>query len=323
MKIIQHNKIIIIGSGPAGCTAAIYAARANLNPMLITGIQQGGQLINTNEIENWPGNYRKITGPNLMKNMLNHVKKFINKDNIIHDHIDSVDLKNKPFQLIGEIKQYTCDALIIASGSSPKYLGIPSEELFKGKGISTCATCDGFFYLKKRVAIIGGGNSAISEALYLSNIASEIHVIHRRNEFKGEKILIQRIQEKSKNKNIIFHFEHTLDKILGDENIGVTSINIKSNKDGKIRTILVDGIFIAIGHIPNTQIFQGQLKLKNGYIRVYSGTKGNSTQTSISGVFAAGDVMDHIYRQAITSAGTGCMAAIDAEKYLEKIYDKS
>ncbi|MFP3013545.1 MAG: thioredoxin-disulfide reductase [Arsenophonus sp. NC-QC1-MAG3] len=318
MNTTNHSKVIILGSGPAGYTAAIYAARANLNPVLITGIQQGGQLTTTTEVENWPGDHSELMGPALMERMLQHSKKFIAEENIINDHIHQVDLKQRPFQLTGNNGIYSCNALIIATGASARYLGLPSEEAFKGHGISTCATCDGFFYRKQKVAVVGGGNTAIEEALYLSNIASEVHVIHRREIFRAEKILIQRMMKKVKTGNIVLHTNFTLDEVLGD-NSGVTRINLRSTQNNNLEILFVTGVFIAIGHTPNTSIFTDQLVLKNGYIQVQSGTKGNATQTSVEGVFAAGDVMDHVYRQAITSAGTGCMAAIDTERYLEAL----
>ncbi|MGP1945672.1 MAG: thioredoxin-disulfide reductase [Arsenophonus sp. ER-QC15-MAG3] len=316
MSKINNSKIIILGSGPAGHTATIYAARANLNPILITGFQPGGQLTTTNEIENWPGDHIKLMGAVLMERMLQHTKKFTTEENIINDQIYTVDLHKRPFQLIGDNGIYRCDALIIATGASARYLGLPSEELFKGRGVSTCATCDGFFYRKKKVAVIGGGNTAIEEALYLSNIASEVHIIHRREIFRAEKILIQRMMKKVKTGNIILHTNFILNEVLGD-NSGVTKINLHSSKNNNTESLSVAGVFIAIGHTPNTSIFTDQLVLKNGYIQVKFGTKGNATETSVKGVFAAGDVIDHVYRQAITSAGTGCMAAIDAERYLE------
>ncbi|MGP1958246.1 MAG: thioredoxin-disulfide reductase [Arsenophonus sp.] len=318
MRKINNSKIIILGSGPAGHTATIYAARANLNPILITGFQPGGQLTTTNEIENWPGDHIELMGTVLMERMLQHTKKFITEENIINDQIYTVDLHKRPFQLIGDNGIYSCDALIIATGASARYLGLPSEELFKGRGVSTCATCDGFFYRKKKVAVIGGGNTAIEEALYLSNIASEVHIIHRREIFRAEKILIQRMMKKVKTGNIILHTNFILNEVLGDNN-GVTKINLRSSKNNNTESLSVAGVFIAIGHTPNTSIFTDQLVLKNGYIQVKFGTKGNATETSVKGVFAAGDVIDHVYRQAITSAGTGCMAAIDAERYLEAI----
>ena len=309
-----HHKLIIIGSGPAGYTAAIYAARANLNPVVITGIEQGGQLMTTTEVENWPGDPDDMQGPDLMARMLKHAEKFDTQ--MVHDYINEVDLKQKPFILKGDSATYSCDALIIATGASAKYLGLESEEAFKGKGVSACATCDGFFYRDKEVAVIGGGNTAVEEALYLSNIASKVYLVHRRDELRSEKILIDRINEKAKNGNIEFVWNNNLDEVLGD-NMGVTGINVKDKNTGEIRKIDVHGVFIAIGHSPNTKIFEGQLEMNHGYLKVQTGQSGNATQTSIEGVYAAGDVSDHIYRQAITSAGTGCMAALDAERYLD------
>lgn len=321
MDTSNHSRIIILGSGPAGYTSAIYAARANLNPVLITGVQIGGQLTTTTEIENWPGDYTKVMGSVLMERMLQHTKKFIEEENIINDHIYTADLRKHPFQLTGDNRIYSCDALIIATGASARYLGLPSEEAFKGRGVSVCATCDGFFYRKQKVAVVGGGNTAIEEAIYLSNIASEVHIIHRRETFRAEKILIQRMMEKVKTGNIVLHTNFILDEVLGD-NDGVTGIILRSKENDNIKVLSVTGLFIAIGHTPNTSIFIDQLVLENGYIQVQSGTKGNATQTSVEGVFAAGDVMDNVYRQAITSAATGCMAAIDAERYLEALYQK-
>ncbi|MGP1931216.1 MAG: thioredoxin-disulfide reductase [Arsenophonus sp. ET-YP4-MAG3] len=317
MNKINHSKIIILGSGPAGCTATIYSARANLNPILITGLQPGGQLTTTNEVENWPGDHTKLIGSILMERMLQHIKKFTPKENIINDHIYEVNLHQRPFKLTGDKGVYNCDALIIATGASARYLGLSSENFFKGRGVSTCAICDGLFYRKQKIAVVGGGNTAIEEALYMSNIASEVHLIHRRETFSAEKILIQRMIKKVKTGNITLHINFIVDEILGDNN-GVTKINLRSIKNNKIMALSVTGIFIAIGYTPNTNIFINQLVLKNGYIQVnFNGSKNNVTQTSVEGVFAAGDVMDHVYRQAITSAGTGCMAAIDAEHYLE------
>ncbi|HGJ5872900.1 MAG TPA: thioredoxin-disulfide reductase [Arsenophonus apicola] len=321
MKTNNHSKVIILGSGPAGYTAAIYAARANLNPVLITGMQPGGQLTTTTEVENWPGDHTELMGPVLMERMLQHTKKFTAQENIINDHIYAVDLQQRPFKLTGDNGIYSCDALIIATGASARYLGLPSEEAFKGRGVSACATCDGFFYRNQKVAVVGGGNTAIEEALYLSNIAAEVHVIHRRDTFRAEKILIQRMMEKVKTGNIVLHTNFTLDEVLGD-NSGVTGINLRSTENDNLKILAVTGVFIAIGHTPNTSIFADQLVLENGYIQVQSGTKGNATQTSVEGVFAAGDVMDYVYRQAITSAGTGCMAALDAERYLDALYRK-
>lgn len=317
MKKINHKKIIIIGSGPAGCTAAIYAARENLNPILITGIELGGQLTTTQKIENWPGGINNLTGTKLMDNMMKHVENFIGKKNILIDHINKVNFKKKPFQLIGDNTIYECDALIIATGASSKYLNIESEEKFKGKGISVCATCDGFFYKNKKIAIVGGGNTAIEEAIYLSNIASEVHIIHRKNYFSAEKILIKRLEEKSKKKKITIHKNYLVRKILENNN-NLKGIQIKSIKKNKEKKILVEGVFIAIGRIPNTKIFSKYLKLDNGYIKVKCTKKDKQTQTSIPGIFAAGDIMDSKYRQAITAAATGCMAAIDAKEYLEQ-----
>ncbi|HCU0913253.1 TPA: thioredoxin-disulfide reductase [Proteus mirabilis] len=316
MSTIKHSKLIILGSGPAGYTAAVYAARANLEPVLITGVEKGGQLTTTTEVENWPGDPEGLTGPGLMDRMCQHAEKF--NTEIISDHINKVDLKNRPFRLFGDEQEYTCDALIIATGASARYIGLPSEEAFKGRGVSACATCDGFFYRNQKVAVVGGGNTAVEEALYLANIASEVHLIHRRDSFRSEKILIDRLMDKVKNGNIILHTDRTLDEVLGDD-MGVTKVRLKDTKSDKTEELEVMGVFIAIGHSPNTAIFEDQLALDNGYIKVQSGTQGNATQTSIEGVFAAGDVMDHIYRQAITSAGTGCMAALDAERYLDAL----
>jgi thioredoxin reductase (NADPH) len=292
----------------------VYAARANLNPVLLTGIQQGGQLTTTTEVENWPGDPEGLTGPDLMVRMQKHAEKFDTE--IIFDHINKTDLSKRPFTLIGDQGTYTCDALIISTGASAKYLGLESETAFMGKGVSACATCDGFFYRNQKVAVVGGGNTAVEEALYLSNIASEVHVIHRRESFRSEKILADRLMEKAKNGNVVLHLNKELDEVLGD-NMGVTGINIKDTQTSDISKVDVMGVFIAIGHSPNTSIFDGQLDMKDGYIKVKSGLDGNATQTSIEGVFAAGDVSDHVYRQAITSAGTGCMAALDAEKFLD------
>jgi thioredoxin reductase (NADPH) len=314
MSQTRHVPLLILGSGPAGYSAAVYAARANLNPVLLTGIQQGGQLTTTTEVENWPGDPEGLTGPDLMDRMQKHAEKFDTE--IIFDHINKTDLSKRPFTLIGDQGVYTCDALIISTGASAKYLGLPSETEFMGKGVSACATCDGFFYKNQKVAVVGGGNTAVEEALYLSNIASEVHVVHRRESFRSEKILADRLMEKAKNGNVVLHLNKELDEILGD-NMGVTGINITDTQTSDISKIDVMGVFIAIGHSPNTSIFDGQLEMKDGYIKVKSGLEGNATQTSVEGVFAAGDVSDHVYRQAITSAGTGCMAALDAEKFLD------
>ena len=314
MSEVRHVKLLILGSGPAGYSAAVYAARANLNPVLITGIQQGGQLTTTTEVENWPGDPEGLTGPDLMDRMQKHAEKFDTE--IIFDHINKTDLSKRPFTLTGDQGTYTCDSLIICTGASAKYLGMDSETAFMGKGVSACATCDGFFYRNQKVAVVGGGNTAVEEALYLSNIASEVHVIHRRDSFRSEKILADRLMEKAKNGNVTLHLDRQLDEVLGDE-MGVTGIRIKDTDSDATQNLDLMGVFIAIGHKPNTGIFEGELEMKDGYITVLSGTEGNATQTSVEGVFAAGDVSDHIYRQAITSAGTGCMAALDAEKFLD------
>jgi thioredoxin reductase (NADPH) len=314
MSEVRHVKLLILGSGPAGYSAAVYAARANLNPVLITGIQQGGQLTTTTEVENWPGDPEGLTGPDLMDRMQKHAEKFDTE--IIFDHINKTDLSKRPFTLTGDQATYTCDALIICTGASAKYLGMESETAFMGKGVSACATCDGFFYRNQKVAVVGGGNTAVEEALYLSNIASEVHVIHRRDSFRSEKILADRLMEKAKNGNVTLHLDRQLDEVLGDQ-MGVTGIRIKDTNSDATEDLDLMGVFIAIGHKPNTGIFEGELDMKDGYITVQSGTQGNATQTSVEGVFAAGDVSDHIYRQAITSAGTGCMAALDAEKFLD------
>lgn len=316
MATAKHCKLLILGSGPAGYTAAVYAARANMSPVIITGMQQGGQLTTTTEVDNWPGDVDGVQGPELMDRMLRHAERF--NTEVIYDHIHSTDLSKRPFTLTGDAGVYTCDALIIATGASAKYLGIPSEEAFKGKGVSACATCDGFFYRNKPVAVIGGGNSAVEEALYLSNIASEVVVIHRRDKFRSEKILADKLVEKSKSGNVKIEWNHYLDEVLGDDS-GVTGIRVKSTQDGSTKDIDVHGVFIAIGHTPNTDIFNGQLEMENGYLVVKSGIHGNATVTSIPGVFAAGDVMDSHYKQAITSAGSGCMAALDAEKFLDEL----
>ncbi|HFQ4959254.1 TPA: thioredoxin-disulfide reductase [Vibrio vulnificus] len=319
MSDMKHSKLLILGSGPAGYTAAVYAARANLNPVLITGMQQGGQLTTTTEVENWPGDPEGLTGPGLMDRMKEHAERF--ETEIIFDHINEVDFSTRPFVLNGDAASYSCDALIISTGASAKYLGLESEEAFKGRGVSACATCDGFFYRNQKVAVVGGGNTAVEEALYLSNIAAEVHLIHRRDSFRAEKILINRLMDKVQNGNIVLHTDRVLDEVLGDE-MGVTGVRLKDVKTGGTEELDVMGAFIAIGHSPNTQIFQGQLDMKDGYILVKSGLEGNATQTSVEGIFAAGDVMDHNYRQAITSAGTGCMAALDAERYLDSLNDK-
>ncbi|KIE19703.1 thioredoxin reductase [Vibrio sinaloensis] len=318
MSDVKHSKLLILGSGPAGYTAAVYAARANLNPVLVTGMQQGGQLTTTTEVENWPGDPEGLTGPGLMDRMKEHAERF--ETEILFDHINQVDFSQRPFRLKGDSGEYTCDALIISTGASAKYLGLESEEAFKGRGVSACATCDGFFYRNQKVAVVGGGNTAVEEALYLSNIASEVHLIHRRDSFRAEKILVKRLMDKVENGNIILHTDSTLEEVVGDD-MGVTGVRIKDTRSDAVEQIDVMGAFIAIGHQPNTAIFEGQLEMKDGYIIVQSGLEGNATQTSIPGIFAAGDVMDHNYRQAITSAGTGCMAALDAERYLDGLAD--
>lgn len=312
----KHCRLLILGSGPAGYTAAVYAARANLDPVMVTGMEQGGQLMTTTEVDNWPGDNAGVQGPDLMERMRQHAERF--DVETIFDHIREVDLSQRPFVLTGDNTTYTCDALIICTGASAMYLGLPSEEAFKGKGVSACATCDGFFYRNQKVAVIGGGNTAVEEALYLSNIADHVTVVHRRDKFRSEKILSDKLVEKSKSGNVTIEWDHVLDEVLGDDS-GVTGIRIKNVKDGSTKDVAVHGTFIAIGHKPNTEIFDGQLEMNNGYIKVKSGTEGDATATSVAGVYAAGDVMDHIYRQAITSAGTGCMAALDAERYLDAL----
>lgn len=314
MSEVQHHKLIILGSGPAGYTAAVYAARANLNPVLITGMQQGGQLTTTTEVENWPGDANDLTGPKLMDRMKEHAEKF--ETQIIFDHINNVDFSSKPYTLKGDSTSYTCDALIICTGASAQYLGLESEQAFMGKGVSACATCDGFFYRNQKVAVVGGGNTAVEEALYLSNIASEVHLVHRRETFRSEKILTKRLMDKVENGNIVLHLNKTLNEVVGDD-MGVTGVKLDCTQGGEQEEFDVMGLFIAIGHKPNTGIFDGQLEMKDGYIVINSGLHGNATATSVEGVFAAGDVCDHQYRQAITSAGTGCMAALDAERYLD------
>lgn len=314
MSDVSHHRLIILGSGPAGYTAAVYAARANLNPVLITGMQQGGQLTTTTEVDNWPGDVEGLQGPDLMVRMQQHAERFDTE--IIFDHIEETDLSKRPFTLKGT-NTYTCDALIIATGASAQYLGLESETAFQGRGVSACATCDGFFYRDQKVAVVGGGNTAVEEALYLSNLCSEVTLIHRRDKLRSEKILQDKLFEKEKNGNVRILWNHQLDEVLGNEQ-GVTGARIKSTEDGSTSELDIAGIFIAIGHKPNTQIFEGQLEMKDGYITINSGTQGNATQTSVEGVYAAGDVADHVYRQAITSAGSGCMAALDAEKFLDE-----
>jgi thioredoxin reductase (NADPH) len=315
MSTPKHARVLILGSGPAGYSAAVYAARANLNPVLITGVEQGGQLMTTTDVENWPGDPMGVQGPELMQRLLQHAERF--NTEIVFDHIHTTHLNEKPIRLEGDSGVYTCDALIIATGASAQYLGLPSEEHFMGKGVSACATCDGFFYRNQDVAVVGGGNTAVEEALYLSNIAKKVTVVHRRDKFRAEPILVDRLMAKVAEGKVDIQWHHTLDAVTGDDS-GVTGINIKS-AEGKITSIPLHGVFIAIGHKPNTNIFDGQLKMNNGYIVTQTGLEGMATATSVKGVFAAGDVQDHIYRQAITSAGTGCMAALDAQRYLESL----
>ena len=315
MSNTRHCRILILGSGPAGYTASLYAARANLAPVLISGLEPGGQLMTTTDVDNWPGDIEGLQGPDLMARMLSHVERFDTE--VINDHIHTAELSQKPFKLTGDNGVYTCDALIIATGAAAKYLGLPSEDAYKGRGVSACATCDGFFYRGANVAVIGGGNTAVEEALYLSNIAARVTVVHRHDKFRAEKILANRLIEKSRNGNVTIEWDHTLDEVLGDDG-GVNGIRIKHAQNDTIKKLDVKGVFIAIGHQPNTQIFEGQLDMKGGYIIVKSGLNGQATLTSVPGVFAAGDVADHVYRQAITSAGSGCMAALDAEAWLEE-----
>lgn len=316
MSDIKKHQLIILGSGPAGYTAAVYAARANLKPVVITGMQAGGQLTTTTDVDNWPGDVQGVQGPELMQRMQQHAERFDTE--VVFDHINKVDLQQRPFTLTGDMATYQCDALIIATGASAQYLGLASEQAFQGKGVSACATCDGFFYKGRKVAVIGGGNTAVEEALYLSNIADEVTLIHRRDSLRSEKILQDKLFERVKNGNIRIIWNHQLEEVLGDES-GVTGIRIRSREDDSSQTLDLAGVFIAIGHKPNTELFAGQLALNNGYVQIQSGLQGNATQTSIKGVFAAGDVCDHIYRQAITSAGFGCMAALDAERYLDDL----
>ncbi len=312
----RHIRLLILGSGPAGYTAAVYAARANLSPVLITGLQMGGQLTTTTEVDNWPGDVEGLQGPALMERMKAHAERFDTE--VIFDHIHTAKLDTRPYTLVGDAGTYTCDALIIATGASAKYLGLPSEQAMMGKGVSACATCDGFFYRGQKVAVIGGGNTAVEEALYLSNIAAEVTVVHRRDSFRAEKILVNRLLDKAENGNVRLELDATLDEVLGDQS-GVTGIRIRSTKDDSTKALELAGVFIAIGHQPNTQLFEGQLAMENGYIIVRGGLSGNATATSLPGVFAAGDVADHVYRQAITSAGSGCMAALDAERFLDDL----
>jgi thioredoxin reductase (NADPH) len=308
--------LLILGSGPAGYTAAVYAARANLNPVLVTGLQQGGQLTTTTEVDNWPGDQDGVMGPELMERMLKHAQRFDTE--IIFDHINKAELTERPFRLTGDSGVYTCDALIIATGASAQYLGLPSEEEFQGRGVSACATCDGFFYRNQKVAVVGGGSTAVEEALYLSNIAAEVVVVHRRDQFRAEKILSDQLIQKAESGNVTIEWDHVLEEVLGDQT-GVTGMRIKNVKTDATKDIDLQGVFIAIGHKPNTDLFEGQLDMEYGYLKVQGGSEGNATQTSVPGVFAAGDVQDHVYRQAITSAGTGCMAALDAERFLDAL----
>ncbi len=320
MSDLKHCRVLILGSGPAGYAAAVYAARANLNPVLVTGIEQGGQLMTTTDVDNWPGDVEGLQGPELMDRMLRHAQRF--NTEIVNDHINKADLSQRPFRLDGDYGSYTCDALIIATGATAMYLGLPSEEAYKGRGVSACATCDGFFYRDKPVAVIGGGNTAVEEALYLSNIASKVTVVHRRDELRAEKIMQDHLFEKERDGKVVIAWDHVLDEVLGDD-AGVTGVRLRNTKDeSKTQEIDVDGVFIAIGHKPNTSLFDGQLDMKNGYIIVKSGIAGDATAASVPGVFAAGDVADQVYRQAITSAGAGCMAALDAEKFIDALKDK-
>jgi thioredoxin reductase (NADPH) len=316
MSVVRHSRLLILGSGPAGYTAAVYAARANRKPLLITGLEQGGQLMTTTDVDNWPGDVEHLQGPALMERMRRHAERF-NTD-IVPDHINKVDLRQRPFRLVGDNGEYTCDALIIATGASAQYLGLPSEETFRGKGVSACATCDGFFYRGKAVAVVGGGNTAVEEALYLSNIASHVTLVHRRDKLRAERILQDRLFALASAGKASIVWNHTIDEILGDDS-GVTGARLRATHGSATRSINVDGVFIAVGHVPNTQLFDQQLEMRGGYIVVKGGLEGGATSTSVAGVFAAGDVADHVYRQAVTSAGTGCMAALDADKYLEKI----
>ncbi|MDP1900430.1 MAG: thioredoxin-disulfide reductase [Rubrivivax sp.] len=311
----SHARVLILGSGPAGYTAAIYAARANLEPVLITGIAQGGQLMTTTEVDNWPADVAGVQGPELMQRFLQHAERF--KTKLVFDHINEVDFSQRPFRLKGDSGTYTCDALVIATGASAQYLGLPSEQAFMGKGVSGCATCDGFFYRGDTVCVVGGGNTAVEEALYLANIAAKVHLIHRRDKFRAEPIMVDKLMERTREGKIELHLWHTLDEVLGDAS-GVTGVRLSSTQDGSRKDIAVKGCFIAIGHKPNTDIFKGQLEMKDGYIVTRAGLQGMATMTSVAGVFAAGDVQDHVYRQAITSAGTGCMAALDAQRFLEQ-----
>jgi thioredoxin reductase (NADPH) len=314
MSEMQHRRLLILGSGPAGYTAAIYAARANLAPAVVTGMQQGGQLTITTDVDNWPGDVEGLQGPDLMDRMLRHAERFDTE--MIFDHIHTADLSRRPFVLEGDSGKYSCDALIISTGASARYLGLPSEEAFMGRGVSACATCDGFFYRGKKVAVVGGGNTAVEEALYLSNLCEEVVLVHRRDELRAEKIMQDKLFDRAKNGNVTLLWDHVVEEVVGDAQ-GVTGLDVKNVKNGEVSRLDLHGVFIAIGHTPNTEIFKGQLDMKDGYIKIHSGTDGMATQTSVPGVFAAGDVADHVYRQAVTSAGFGCMAALDAEKWLD------
>lgn len=316
MSEIQHHRLIILGSGPAGYTAAVYAARANLKPVVITGMQAGGQLTTTTDVDNWPGDVDGVQGPELMQRMQAHAERFDTQ--VVFDHIHTAELQSRPFILKGDMGEYSCDALIICTGASAQYLGLESEEAFKGKGVSACATCDGFFYRNQKVVVVGGGNTAVEEALYLSNIAAEVTLVHRRDTLRSEKILQDKLFERAKSGNVKLVWNHQLDEVLGDAS-GVTGIRVKNTQTGEMQQLEAQGVFIAIGHKPNTELFAGQLEMKDGYLKIHSGIEGNATQTNIQGVFAAGDVCDHVYRQAITSAGFGCMAALDAERYLDSL----
>ena len=315
MSDIKHCRVLIVGSGPAGYSAAVYAARANLNPVMVSGLEQGGQLMTTTDVDNWPGDHDGLQGPDLMERMKDHALRF--NTEIINDHITSVDFSKRPFTLKGGETTYTADAVIISTGATAQYLGLDSEDAYKGRGVSACATCDGFFYRGQKVAVIGGGNTAVEEALYLSNIADHVTVVHRRDKFRSEKILSDQLMEKAKNGKVTIEWKHNLEEVLGDD-MGVTGLKLRGN-DGSSKELDVHGVFIAIGHTPNTGIFEGQIEINNGYIKVQAGLEGNATQTSVEGVFAAGDVADHIYRQAVTSAGSGCMAALDAERFLDNL----
>ena len=315
MSDIKHCRVLIVGSGPAGYSAAVYAARANLNPVMVSGLEQGGQLMTTTDVDNWPGDHDGLQGPDLMERMKDHALRF--NTEILNDHITSVDFSKRPFTLKGGETTYTADAVIISTGATAQYLGLDSEDAYKGRGVSACATCDGFFYRGQKVAVIGGGNTAVEEALYLSNIADHVTVVHRRDKFRSEKILSDQLMEKAKNGNVTIEWNHNLEEVLGDD-MGVTGLKLRGN-DGSSKELDVHGVFIAIGHTPNTGIFEGQIEINNGYIKVQAGLEGNATQTSVEGVFAAGDVADHIYRQAVTSAGSGCMAALDAERFLDNL----